>query len=526
MIKARFKKLLAITAAVLAVILHFSSTLGGGAVFASAASAYSNVLEDLQKDTSFNVAEYPAGGKDYILKVIQVAESSDKELFVFVYQPYGKLTASSISISKTMGDDYSPKKYTLSFLNSSGVFYKYIVNDFKLETEAERYYNISQIWRKYDRQIDGEQTDGQIKTEIPYKVGAYWKVTDGAEAVTYDKQEVKTVEIENPYVSSVRYPNGLSWTTSESCDGHFVSFDTDYDITRLLSADVTFRTQDYTQKGLSKAKYSEPSELRYKTLNNDDKPIKNNVNGLFGKQYKWQSVSRTSDFVKDVNLKDGEVKDNLLKRTWVLNFLQTGYSSPVGADNAVSLFLFNPFLGAGALAVAYNAIDLLFSESEGTIVSEVAVLRLEFEADGKVYNLGTVSNVVTGPEKPPVEQPDEVEDFWQKVLDKLGEVPAWAWVIIIVAVVAIVVGVLSIFFPALRGILKGLWLAVKWLCKVLWLIISAPFRGIAALVKLGRERRNRKRAEREKQEQTNNAKPQTKKPRKGKKKKNYNRRSH
>ena len=74
MIKARFKKLLAITAAVIAVILHFSSTLSGGAGYASAASAYSSVLEDLQKDSNFNVADYPAGGKDYLLQVIQVAE--------------------------------------------------------------------------------------------------------------------------------------------------------------------------------------------------------------------------------------------------------------------------------------------------------------------------------------------------------------------------------------------------------------------------------------------------------------------
>ena len=140
----------------------FFPLIGGGAGYASAASSYSSVLEDLQKDSNFNVAEYPAGGKDYLLQVIQVAESSDKELFVYVYQPYGKLTASSISISKTMGDDYRPIKYPLSLLNHSGVFYKYIVDKFELETEAERYYNISQIWCNYDRQIDGEQTDGQI----------------------------------------------------------------------------------------------------------------------------------------------------------------------------------------------------------------------------------------------------------------------------------------------------------------------------------------------------------------------------
>ena len=42
----------------------FFPLIGGGAGYASAASSYSSVLEDLQKDSNFNVAEYPAGGKD------------------------------------------------------------------------------------------------------------------------------------------------------------------------------------------------------------------------------------------------------------------------------------------------------------------------------------------------------------------------------------------------------------------------------------------------------------------------------
>ena len=60
---------------------------------------YSTVLEDLQSDSSFNVESYPLKEKDYSLQVIQIAESENKELFIYAYQPSGEignLTATSI----------------------------------------------------------------------------------------------------------------------------------------------------------------------------------------------------------------------------------------------------------------------------------------------------------------------------------------------------------------------------------------------------------------------------------------------
>ncbi len=68
----------------------------------------SGVLEDLGKDASFSAANYPSNAKDYSLSVMQLAESTDKELFVYVYQPSGdKVKASSINISTTINDDIS-----------------------------------------------------------------------------------------------------------------------------------------------------------------------------------------------------------------------------------------------------------------------------------------------------------------------------------------------------------------------------------------------------------------------------------
>ena len=90
----------------LAIIVIFSPLVGGvGTAHASATTDnnYTYVLYDLQKDSKFNELDYPEKTDDYSLQVIQIAESVDDELFVYVYQPSGKtadLRATSINISK------------------------------------------------------------------------------------------------------------------------------------------------------------------------------------------------------------------------------------------------------------------------------------------------------------------------------------------------------------------------------------------------------------------------------------------
>ena len=53
----------------------------------AATISYTDVLEDLQKDESFKVEDYPAKADDYSLQIIQIAESVNGELFIYVYQP-------------------------------------------------------------------------------------------------------------------------------------------------------------------------------------------------------------------------------------------------------------------------------------------------------------------------------------------------------------------------------------------------------------------------------------------------------
>ena len=122
--------------------------------------------------------------------------------------------------------------------------------------------------------------------------------------------------------------------------------------------------------------------------------------------------------------------------------------------------------------------------------------NLDFDIIDVTCNKGDVKTVIAcisspqdivNPSTPPLDT--RPETWLTKLLAFLGEVSAWAWVLIIVAVVAIVVGVLSIFFPVLRGVLKVIGKIILAVLKVIWLIISAPFRGIAALVKRGQERK-------------------------------------
>ena len=128
---------------------------------------YSNVLDDLKKDSSFNPSNYPAKSNDYSLQIIQLAESVDKELFVYVYQPSGKaknFKASSINISTTINDSISYLNYKLELLNSNGVFYKYIVSGLTVKDESVRYYAISSIYRPFDESIDKQANGGNTVT--------------------------------------------------------------------------------------------------------------------------------------------------------------------------------------------------------------------------------------------------------------------------------------------------------------------------------------------------------------------------
>ena len=109
----------------------------GFSTTAFAESSFSSVLEDLEQDPSFNAGNYPMRSSDKSLQVIQVAESTDDKLLIYVYQPSGpalNLVADSINMSTRPRNSLSDiRNYKLKLASKSGTLYKYIVEDFTVQ---------------------------------------------------------------------------------------------------------------------------------------------------------------------------------------------------------------------------------------------------------------------------------------------------------------------------------------------------------------------------------------------------------
>ena len=111
--------------------------------------------------------------------MIQIAESEDKELFIYTYQPCARmnvLTATKVNMAAAKKVD-SMKMYDLTLLSSEGVFCKYKVNDFTVLDKDVRYYNISSIYRNY---IEGIDTDAVADSDNnvvgkSFAVGQVWE---------------------------------------------------------------------------------------------------------------------------------------------------------------------------------------------------------------------------------------------------------------------------------------------------------------------------------------------------------------
>ena len=160
----------------LVLCLLVSVVFGGRQILSAyaAETAYTNVMDDLQKDEMFSLADYPDNAEDYSIQVEQIAESVNNELFIYTYQPSQKtkfLTATDINMSLSNSAD-GTQLYDLVLLSSEGVFCKYKVKDFVVKSEdAVRYYNISAIYRAWDESIDDETGNDNTKDGVAFSVG-------------------------------------------------------------------------------------------------------------------------------------------------------------------------------------------------------------------------------------------------------------------------------------------------------------------------------------------------------------------
>ena len=388
---------------------------------------YSGVMEDLKKDTSFKPENYPSKPDDYSLQIIQLAESSDKELFVYVYQPSGKaknFKASSINISTTINDSISYLNYKLELLNSNGVFYKC----------SEKLAVVTEVNYAVNKQYCFGEINGK-----PY----------------VNCVDIETIVVTDKFVGFVRYHDGFKLYVG-ACDSHFVAFNTNKPMDKLLEADVYYTTQSYDWSSVPfvgvKETFGDKAD-KYAYLKYTDK-VEHTGGGLFAGTYKWDRIQTINDFIKGENRENiyhGAVLDvktsskltdealtELKGKKWVLRFAETSYS-------------LSGYSTTGSTFESY------------TLVGDVTILRLKFETDGITYNLGVIDNKQSGSKDPSNETDIDIS------LNKRGKTILYLLLLILLLV---------LLAPVLPYVLQAI-----------VFVISLPIKGIAAIGKVCKRKR-------------------------------------
>ena len=361
---------------------------------------YTSVSEDLGKDASFNAENYPFKSNDYSVQIIQLAESVNKELFVYTYQPSGdKVKASSVNISATINDNISYHNYKLELLNFDGTLFKYKVAGFEVKADPVRYYVISNIYRPFDESIGDKKSGNNTINEVNYAVNRQYCFGEINGKPYINCIDIETIVVTDKFVGFVRYPDGFKlFTGAGACDSHFVAFNTDKKIDKLFEADVYYTTQKvsydfFTEDSPFGIKFGDSKTDNYAYLKYTDK-VEHTGGGFFAGTYKWDRIQSVDDFIKiedrttvyygavlnskvSSKLTD-EALNELKGKKWVLRFTETSYNK-------------SPRSGMGA-ATYYHA--------ETTMVGNVTILRLKFETDGITYNLGVIDNKQTGTTEP------------------------------------------------------------------------------------------------------------------------------
>lgn len=462
--KQKYKGLLYIVCTLFLLVI---ALIGGRGIFPAFAetSGYTNVLTDLQKDVRFNIANYPDIPNDYSIQVIQVAESTGGELFIYTYQPCQKSTyliATKINMSLTdkmgsfgIGIDSldevdQPKLYNLTLLSSSGVFCKYKVNGFSLNKNNLRYYNISTIYREYNADYgDLGSSSESIITEKAFEVGKLYIAKTENGQVKYTVQEKKTIEILNPFFDYLEYNDGFKLCPTR-CHSHYIAFDTDLPIDFLQEATVSYVSTECSRAtgiGLDgSTKKQEPVSHPNEVVKFSDTG-ENPADGWLGVKYTWDRIEKTEDFIKKEILED-DTKNHLKNTKWVVRFCET----------------------STALIVGYGSNVYKWTE-----VSEVTIFRLKFITAGITYDLGAVMDIGHSDNKPGNSNTNEFASLFEW-LGRLTGLPEWFWWLLAAIIpLVIILPILCVFFPIVRNVLKSMFWG-------LWWLICLPFKLIAKLI--------------------------------------------
>lgn len=432
---------------------------------------YTGVLDDLQTDSAFNISDWDNAQLHPDTELMQIAESTDRQLFIYVHIVGDDLGFEKIVFNTSMVfAELDFRSYEIELVSSESGFYKYIVKDYKTPQDDYHTYSITRLEYPVDSPVQGTQQ----KTYEYYPVEQIWTVRKNGSKVEYSYEYMKTIKITDKYVGShndgvMDYLMGTqysSWT-----DTFYIAFSTDLLIENLIEAQIEYSIDTASVQGV----VFKGDKLFNVVINCDEvskfeQDTKTTwwfVSWKTGTEKRsFRSILKPDDFKKNTGItvpkrKDGSSFD------WVVTF----YNHTETFD------------WPGEKVVCWS------------VPSDTTILRLKFETDGVCYNLGVLDNRTSY--IPPKFEFGKSMGFWQYVwnclvklfngtADFIETVVAVAAIFVVVALLPVLLFIFSLLFPSFRAvlqtILKCIGKAIKWLFKGLWWLISAPFRLIITLV--------------------------------------------
>ena len=435
---------------------------------AYASTQYTDVLDDLRKDESFEISNYSNMTLDYInkvntdtdktndqelMEVISIAESSADELYIYVYQPTHNeldLIATAISLSTDYsadGQNIYPNVYDLELVSTYSVFDKYVVKDFKVNDEVYRYYNLVALYREYNSTIDKVVSGGESTgSEIAMSIGQQWSVYYLNDKLVYEMGTFETLEITPTFTGNFEFQNGLTWGSLVGSfnrgQAWFISFNVeDYIVKHIYDADLSYKIREMSystgvlidpiptyfpygsnyddNQAINKddTDYETGGFSEFKITLDDEDEMTYKGDGLLAKEYSWNRITSSTDFLET-------------------------------ESNTIS--------GSTSTYYKYD-------------IEDITILRLHFiDIHDDVYNMGVVSDRVN---------PDNKADGTGSGLDFNFEENFQKLFAIIMLVILLIV--LGYIFPIASIIIK----IFSVIINAIYFVISLPFKLIGKLFK-------------------------------------------
>ncbi len=477
------KKIYCLFVVLCLVLTVFFTTIPIAAESAASSETYSTVLSDLHKDPDFDQNDYPGDIDDNTVSVIQIAESLENELFVYVYQPaddFYDIVVREISLYDNFSPDPVDRRdpdvsyYDLELVSTSGVFDKYLVKDYTVSDEAYRYYNIVGLYTDviagFNDMIGG--VVGGTVNYAGYSVGQQWCLYWYNDVLYYEMNTFDFVSLDIKHSGTIDVSSGVNIFGGYYDEDDYINYvcfdfarEQGYYAEHIYDATVTYDLYSYYLESYLYDFSPEPEEevLYNQKVKLTDTAVHTFESdyGLFTREYKWNEIQNSADFLSQIDEQGIELIDeskNAIRNSqWVFCFLVTEEWSNVLGD---------------------------WTYISKQWVENVNIIQIHFlNFDGKIYNLGAVTRYTAtpddvvdgagGPSSVGVVLDNtlkKIENFVNKLISDGTSVFEK-----ILQVVLLFVGVVIILvlIPSLLPLLLKI---IIFVFKLLFKIISAPFR--------------------------------------------------